>query len=180
VQAATIHPAKDGYVDANLHRQGDLLMADRLPAAGENMGWEVDTNKIVLPGRPFLLNFVMLPAATIEGDLHDQKGAPIPGWAVCLSGENLPPSSSVFACVDTDVNGRFALSNAPTTGRWWLEVYRHADRKRNVPAGAEFRSEPFTLGEPGKYSFKAQLDEADPQHHLKIEYTGPERVKKSP
>ena len=180
VQAATIHPAKSGYFDANLNRQGDLLMADRVPASGENVGWKVDTNKLVLPGRPFPLNFVMLPAATIEGELHDEKGAVVPGWAVCLSGENLPPSSSVFTCVDSDEKGYFSVKDAPTTGRWWLEAYRHADRKRNLPASVEFRSERFTLAEPGKYQFKARLDEADPQHHLKIEYTGPQQAKNSP
>src|SRR5881394_3985382 len=100
-EAATISSAKEGYFDANLHRQGDLLMSDRLPAPGEDVGWKGDPKKVVLPGQPFDLNFVMLPAAAIEGLLHDETGTVLTGWAVCLCGEKLPPSSSVFASVDT-------------------------------------------------------------------------------
>src|SRR3954471_22132617 len=87
----------------------------------------------------------------------------------CACPETLCRPPAAFACVDTDVNGYFSLKDTPTTGRWWLEAYRHAERDRKLPAGPEFGSERFTLAEPGRYQFKAQLDQADSQHQLKIE-----------
>ncbi len=112
----------------------------------------------------------MLPSAAIEGQLHDETGAALPGWAVCLCGEKLPPSSSVFACVDTDGNGHFSLKDVPTTGRWWLAAYSHGDRLRNLPPGPEFRSEEFNLAEPGRHDFVAQLNPVDTAHRLKIQH----------
>ena len=163
VQAATIHPAKAGYFDANLNRQGDLLMADRLPAPGENAGWKVDTNKLVVPNRPFELNFVMLPAAKITGRLRDEGGSALTNWSVCFVGEKLPPSSNVFEQTDTDVDGQFQFANLPTNGRWWFTAERHSERK-------EFRSEEFTLPTPGVYAFEVQWNSTSPTSGLMIRF----------
>jgi hypothetical protein len=178
VQAATISSAKAGYFDANLHRQGDLLMADQLPAPGADVGWKVDTNKVVLPGQPFELNFVMLPSAAIEGELRDETGTPIVGWAVCLGGEKLPPSSSVFVSVDTDANGHFSLKDVPTTGRWWLTAYSHGDPKQQIRPGPEFRSPEFNLAEPGTHNFDAQLKrtQADTPRVLNLKIPHPKQA----
>lgn len=163
VQAATIFPSKPGYFDANLHRQGDLLMGDRMPTPGEDVGWKVDTNKLVLPNRPYELNFVLLPAAKITGLLHDETGGPLTNWSVCFAGEKLPPSSSVYQQVQTDASGRFQLDDLPTNGPWWLTAWRRGERK-------ELRSEEFTLPKPGAYEFEVERVDANGAFVLKIRY----------
>jgi hypothetical protein len=112
----------------------------------------------------------MVPAASIKVQLRDETGAALTRWSVCLGGEKLPPSSSVFACVDTDGNGHFSLKDVPTTGHWWLAVHNQGDRKRNLPPGPAFRSEEFNLAEPGRHDFDAQLNHADTTHRLKIQH----------
>src|ERR1039458_3360187 len=168
-QAATIYAAKRGYFGANLTRQGELLMADHFPAPGENTGWNVDTNKLVLPNRPFELNFVLLPAAKITGRLHDEKGASLANWHVCLAGEQLPPSSNVFGAADTDVNGRFQLTDLPTSGRWWLTAVRLGEWKERG-AWTVFRSEDFSLPMPGVYEFEVERHSTNTASGLNIRY----------
>jgi len=168
-QAATIYAAKRGYFGANLTRQGELLMADHFPAPGEKTGWNVDTNKLVLPNRPFELNFVLLPAAKITGRLHDEKGASLANWAVCLAGEQLPPSSSAFEETHTDVNGRFQLTDLPTSGSWWLRALRLGEWKERG-AWTEFRSEDFSLPMPGVYEFEVERKSTNTAFGLNIRY----------
>jgi len=131
VQAATIHPSKAGYFDANLNRQGDLLMADHLPAPDEDVGWNVNTNKLVLPNQPYELNFVLLPAAHLIGRFVAEGGQPLAGQKICIGGEKLPPSSSVLMCTETDGDGRFEFKEVPTIGQWWFTAFLR-DQKREI------------------------------------------------
>lgn len=113
LQAATISPRKEGWFEANLHRQGDLLAAFQMPQ-GE-IGWGDRTkDHIVLPGQPKKLRFVMKPAAQIKGVLTDDEGNPVRNKRVGVTGPALPPSSSVFAEVQTNEKGEFAFANLPT------------------------------------------------------------------
>jgi len=168
-QAVTISPAKHGYFDANLNRQGDLLMSDHLPAQGEKTGWKVDTNKLVLPDRPLELNFVLLPAAKITGRLHDENGASLTNWDVRLVGEQLPPSSDVFDETDTDAEGHFQLADLPTTGRWGLTARRLNEWKERG-AWTDFRSEEFSLSKPSVYDFDVERNSTDKSSSLAIRY----------
>ena len=63
IQAAMISVAKSGYVEKNLARQGDLCMADTMPEDDSLWGGR---KKIVLPGKPYRLDFIMVPTSTIE------------------------------------------------------------------------------------------------------------------
>jgi hypothetical protein len=117
VQAATISPRKAGWFETNLYRGGDLLMADKLPAPNENVGWKLDPAKVVLPDRPYELNFVMQPAARIVGQLSDELERPMARTKIWIDGE-LPPSSSVLAETETDAAGRFRFEDVPT-GYFW-------------------------------------------------------------
>jgi len=129
-------------------------MADRRPAPGEDVGWKVNTNKLVLPHQPFELNFVMLPAATVEGQLQDENGQPITQQSICLGGDKLPPSSSVLACVETRTNGHFRFENVPTIGRWWFSLSRPNERR-------QLRSEEFNFVRDFNEPFALRLNPGD-------------------
>ena len=138
LQGATISARKPGYFERNLSRQGDLLMARRLPE-GE-IGWGKKTkDDVILPGQTRRLDFVMLPAARLAGTLIDQDNRPLAGYGVSLTGEELPPSSSVIASVKTDDKGRFSISEIPTMFAFQILV---EPAKREPPWNA-WASGPF-------------------------------------
>jgi hypothetical protein len=165
LQAATIVPSKPGYFDANLQRQGELFMVDDLAAlTKDSKRWgKVDTNKVVLPHRPYQLNFVLLPAAQIRGRFLDESNKPLAKKNICLSGEELPPSSSAYTSATTDDNGYFHFSNVPTTGKWWVGA-RLRDKFHDV------RSEEFSLPIPGTYEFEMEWNSTNAASGLKIHY----------
>ena len=120
VQAATISVHKSGWFETNLYRQGDLLAAHKLPE-GE-IGWGKKTAAdVFLPGKPKTLKFTLKPAASISGTLSDANGKPIPGIRVGITGDELRPSTSIFAEVKTDEKGEFKFSDLPTTFK--LKLY---------------------------------------------------------
>lgn len=115
LQAATISARKSGYFERNLHRQGNLAIADERPPT-EQIQWVED---VVLPLQPYELNFVMVPAADVRGRVVDENGEPITGVRVTLSGDDLPPSCSVLAQVDVDEGGRFRIGDVPCREFWF-------------------------------------------------------------
>ncbi len=117
LQAATIAPHKSGWIEQNLHRQGDLRMANRPPDESELASWG-GPGMTVLPGEPRRVDFVMIPAGTIRGRLVDADGQPIVDHYVSLDAEELPPSSSVLATVKTDADGRFSFTEVPAASVW--------------------------------------------------------------
>ena len=120
VQAATISVHKDGWFETNLYRQGDLLAAHKWPD-GE-IGWgKKNADDVFLPGKPKTLKFTLKPAASIFGTLSDVDGKPIAGIRVGITGDQLRPSTSVFAEVKTNENGEFKFTDLPTTIK--LNIY---------------------------------------------------------
>ncbi len=122
VQAATISVHLDGHFEKNLHRQGDLLAALKLPADGK-IGWGDKTaDDVFLPGKTKTIDFVMLPAAKISGVVTAKDGGQLDFVRVSLVGEDLPPSSNVVANTRTDEQGQFELTEIPTgfNIRFWL------------------------------------------------------------
>ena len=112
LQAATVSVHLAGHFEKNLGRQGDLLAAMKLPE-GENE-WGKKPGDIFLPDKPKEVDFTMLPAASVRGVILNVSGHHLDGARVSLTGEDLPPSSSVVAQTRTDKRGRFEISNIPT------------------------------------------------------------------
>ncbi|MEZ6093867.1 MAG: M56 family metallopeptidase [Pirellulaceae bacterium] len=113
LQAATISVRKDGFFEQNLGRQGDKLAAYQMPE-GE-IGWGgKKPDDIFLPGQPKQIDFVLDHATTFRGQVRSDNGQPAVGYRVSLTGDELPPSSSVLAQVRTGESGEFEIANIPT------------------------------------------------------------------
>ena len=153
-QAATISARREGFFEKNLGRQGDLLMSDEpSPALGKAAG-------IVRPNQPYQVDFVMLPAASVEGQLLDDKGQPIADRVLYLSGKELPPSCSVLASARADKEGRFRFGSIPTGRDLWLEMSLPGQRRDLVSSEIRF-------DKPTAYRFRvAQTKAADGQQTL--------------
>jgi len=118
-QAATIFATKSGYSCADLCRAGNLAMTD-LTNIEPNLARSFVG--VVHPSKPYRLDFVLMPAARIEGKMLD-SGAALPSdLTLCLGGKVLPPSSSVLASTKLEVNGAFAISDVPVGSNWWFEA----------------------------------------------------------
>lgn len=153
-QPAVVYAHKRGYYEANLSRQGDLTMADRPPLPGEE-----DGVKVVVPGQPYRLEFTMLPAARVEGELVDVAGQPLVGRQLWLDGEQLPPASSVLASGKTDEQGRFLFHDVPLK-RFWLGVREGT---------GEVASEPISLSEAKTYHLRLVYHEENEERRLVVE-----------
>lgn len=140
LQAASIFALKEGFFEKNLNRQGDLCMAGSMPRE-ENV-WGAKPDRIVLPEKPFRLDFVMKPAAAVRGVVKDDKGRPVAGKPIWISGKELPPSSSVLAQTRTDRDGRFRFNDVPTGFSWHL-VMNHLRPRTDETTRS------FTLVQPG-------------------------------
>ncbi len=146
VQVASIFASKDGYAEENLGRQGGLLMADEMPE--DESRW--DKKRIILPGKPYRLDFTMVPRATIKGQLVDEDGNPLPETRIYLDGDKLPPSSSVYRVTTTDAEGRFQFDDIASGFAWWFELSDSKDFA--LP-----RTQPTTLREGGDYQVELRV-----------------------
>ena len=109
-------------------RQGDLLMGDKRPEQGDH--YFDDRDRIVVPSQPRRLDFVMVPAASIEGELLDQQGQPMADKQLWIQGKQMRPSSSVLAGGKTDPQGRFRFDAVPPGYPWWFTI---RDQGRTQP-----------------------------------------------
>jgi len=147
VQAATIFAHKHGYYEANLCRQGGLLMADDSRDRGAT--WGPTTAGVLVPKEPYRLDFVMVPAAVVKRRLVDETGRPVPAKYVSLEGDELPPSSSALASVKTDDDGRFTISSVPSKCYWF--TLRHAQHEWPT-------TKPIDFAKPGLYEVELAYD----------------------
>lgn len=128
LQAATIAAHKPGHFEENLNRQGNYLAAQSMPGEDELKSWAAGKDRLILPERPAELNFVLRPAGRVAGTLVGERGEPLGGCSVSLTGAELPPSCSVMASARADEQGRFALEDIPTTYRFQFEVRKLPSR----------------------------------------------------
>lgn len=119
VQAATISIHLDGHFEKNLHRQGDLVAAMKMPDG--DIGWGKTVDQLFLPGKPKKIDFVMVPSTSLRG-MVSQSGKPAAGFRVSLTGDELPPSSSVVAAGKTNERGEFEFQDLPTGFKFQLMV----------------------------------------------------------
>ncbi len=112
-EVATISPRMNGWYEIHLGNRGNLMVTDGKEQLTDN--YTRSYSGVVEPNKPYELDFTMAKAATIQGRLVTKFG-PINGVDIWLTGDILPPSSSVLATATTDDSGRFVFADVPV----WL------------------------------------------------------------
>ena len=145
-QAALISASQPGFTEKNLHRQGGLSMANRQPPSDYPIK---STRQLVLPHRPVTVDFVLVPAASLDGELLDAEGKPIAEKHLWIDGKELPPGCSVLRSGKTDGRGRFSFKDIPLGYAWWIRSDRVMRR--------DIRTPPLTFSHPMQYKVRLQL-----------------------
>jgi len=150
-QAATISARKPGYFIQGLGRAGNLAMTDSTRTASH---WSTNSAGIVRAFHPYRLDFTLLPASQIRGHLADPVHRLPATASLCLVGQQLPPSSSVLACVTLRESGEFQFTDVPVGYSWWLEVtFREKDAWRTL------RSELISITAPDPRTIRVTAGE---------------------
>jgi hypothetical protein len=150
-QAATISARKPGHFIKGLGRAGNLAMTD---STNTPPGWSTNHAGVVHAFRPYRLDFTLLPASAIRGRLLDPSRRLPAKFSLCLSGDKLPPSSSVLACVESPKDGNFHFEEVPVGYGWWLELsWREGDARKTL------RSKPLSVAAPAPIVCKLTLTE---------------------
>ncbi len=166
LQVAQITAHLPGHVEVNLSRHGNGAMALRDVPEEDLQGWGIKKAiGLALPDKPRKVDFVMVPAVRIEGRLvgtgafsglkpdaarkmnpilprgpympYDKT--PLAGWRVRITGDRLPPGSSIWDSATTDKDGRFVFENVPAGFEW------HFETDTNIPDHKQPVSREFTL-----------------------------------
>ena len=114
LQAALVHVGKDGYAEKNLCDAGNLQMAWELTKQQLAGGWQPGPTHTFLPGRPLTVDFVLVPAAQIQGTLLDKNGKPVANREIVITGDRIGPGGSIFGATRTDSQGRFTFKDVST------------------------------------------------------------------
>ena len=160
-QAATVFAVKSGFVEQHLCRAGNLAMSDM---SDDDPDFEKSTEHyagVVRAGQEYKnLDFVMLPAARVEGVLVDAEGKTIASKSIALDVADaaLPPSSSVFASAQTGEQGRFAFDAVPTGLECWFSISEFSRHRGDI------NSEALTFDRAETYRFRVvRTDEDEPK-----------------
>ncbi len=151
LQAATIYAQKSGLYEANLCRHGNLAVSGRADYADYYKNQVGYYKGVVLPDKPYRLDFVMLPSAAIRGKLVDTKGNPISGKEIWLTGDELYPSTSVLRAIKTDKDGMFTVDSVPCKSFWFTCRYRLSRD--------EVRTGPIKFSQSGEYEITLVYNE---------------------
>lgn len=116
LQSATIYATRDGFYERDLCEQGALGMAEDAPKDGAPSF--VNPDLLVLPDKPFRVDFVMVPAARVRIQLLDESGKPMRKHTLSVSGPRLGPSTNALVTFETDDAGR-AQFDAPCKTYWF-------------------------------------------------------------
>jgi beta-lactamase regulating signal transducer with metallopeptidase domain len=147
-QVAQVTAHLNGHFEKNFSRHGNG-MGSLQPVSNDRLkGWNLTEEQVVLPDKPREVDFVMLPAAKVCGTLVDENDQPLAEYSVSLTGDELPPGSSVLSQVRTDRKGRFVISEIPTTVPYQFEVRKPKDQLK-PPWNDSWASGPITFRDPG-------------------------------
>ncbi|MCE5229714.1 carboxypeptidase-like regulatory domain-containing protein [bacterium] len=168
LQAVAVRARKDGYYEKDNCRAGRLEMAGRLANV---TGTIIDAvapernkeEKIVLPGKPRRVDFVLLPAAHVSGRFVDAKGNPLEGIKFSLHGmlvvrepvlKNRPATADfedIGISGATDLKGRFDLRSVPCREFG----FRIQEKK------AEVQGNRLNFARPGEYRVEVVYDRSE-------------------
>ena len=149
LQAALFFAGKPGMAEANLNRQGNMMMALRQPPPGPIPG----DKTVVLPGSPRQIDFVLVPAASLKVEMVGPGGQRMVPQSLSIVGVELPPGSSALDQVQSEWNGEFRFADVPI-GRTWRLAARFSGKR-------ELTTDAFTLNEASEYHLKVRFNEAN-------------------
>lgn len=197
LQIANVTAHKVGWFEKNLNRHGTRAGALREVSAEELESYRVPSEKMFLPGRAQIIDFVMVPAARIKGrllgtgqfsNLSPQEGrkdskliagskelqqSPLAGWRVWLTGKELPPACSVLATATTDGEGNFIFESVPVGFKWQFQTETHYQQPE--PRSPTFKLE--SVASP--FSFEISLELPEKQDALRFLPGSPHPVRLS-
>lgn len=150
LQAAIVHVGKNGYAGKSLGEGGNLQMAWELTKQQLAGGWQPGPERTFLPGKPLTVDFVLVPAAMIHGTLIDKNGQPVANREIALTGDRLPPASSLCAATRTDAQGRFTFEDVSTQHAWSFSI----DDRTGYPD----RTPPDRFANPGVHGITLEAD----------------------
>jgi hypothetical protein len=154
-QQIIVWPSKPGIFERDLGRQGELVAGEEPPSRFQQ--WIKKPEEVLLRQQPRRIDFVLVPAAAIDGLLVDSRGNTLADQYLSLNGSTLPPLSHNLVSVPTEPKGEFQIDAVPLELSWWFET--------RVIAGGQWRdlkSPPLSLTKPGRYRVKLQVP-VDPQ-----------------
>ncbi len=112
IQPAFVYAQKDGFYETSLCHKGNLAMAGKTPGPDEQR-FVAGRAGVVLANKPYELNFVMVPAALLTGQLVDADGHPMANHDLWLfSGQMYPPHQSHIR-IRTGSDGTFGPYTLP-------------------------------------------------------------------
>jgi 5-hydroxyisourate hydrolase-like protein (transthyretin family) len=153
-QPVEILPSMPGLCERNLARHGEIAIAEQPPPV--NVGSR-KPEEFLLPGQACQIDFVMVPAITLQGQLLDRAGNPVPNAQVNLYSDAVPRGAQPPSSVSSDPQGHFHFDGVPAGFVWRLSAYSRSDRVRAV-----LKSPSFALSTPGTYRLKVQRVAGDP------------------
>lgn len=151
LQAALVYVGKDGYAEKNLCEAGNLQMAWALTKLQLTGSGPRGPTMTFLPGKSLAVDFVLVPAAQIQGTLIDKSGKPVANRKIIITGDRLGPGGSIYDSASTDAQGRFTFKDVSTVHAWSFSI----DDKSGYPD----RTPPDRFATPG-------------EHHVTLEAEG--------
>ena len=165
MQSGSLAAWKDGYVERNLDRHTGMIVADRKPKEEDWQNYDYirrDDKRVVLPGKPRRIDFVMVRELAISGRLVDQSNEPIRNLRLRVTDETTLAQNSLRRFT-TDDEGRFSLNRIPPDHTWWFRL---------VPPETDWtiQSLPLRFARSGKYEMLLRLvrDEATGIRYLQL------------
>jgi len=133
LQAALVHVEKDGYAEKNLCEAGNLQMAWELTKQQLAGGWQPGPTRTFLPGKPLTVDFMLVPAAQIQGMLIDKDGKPLANREIIMTGDRLGPGGSIYGAKRTDSQGRFTFKDVSTQHAWSFSIDDRSGHPNRTP-----------------------------------------------
>jgi RNA polymerase sigma factor (sigma-70 family) len=123
-QAAIVWAQKPGFYCWNYGWPAEYVLTETPLPEGTQGNRRVAN---LCPGQEARIEFRMAPAAALRVRLVDGAGKPMAGTRIWLTGDSLPPGSSVLWAGETDADGLFVAKDV-RHGRFRLVI---ADRERH-------------------------------------------------
>lgn len=130
LQVATISARKPGYFARDLGRAGNLAMTD---STRPHPAWVTNLSGVVRLNEPYRLDFTLSTAGSVTVSVSD-PGRRLPAKvSLCLTGEKLPPSSSVLGCAEIGPDARHDFADVPVGYSWRFEItWRKGDAWKTI------------------------------------------------